>query len=168
MKRVLVCILLLLVLVSYNAQNGGEVISNKCLEISVPQDWQVDVFDESSEEFELVISEKSKQIEKIARMEFYRIEANKNEAMEVAFNRFVSLDFALDTLLEKSSIVAGNLGSGFYYTGEVFFQTNRIQKVFYFSYGKYIVIIHCEYVREDSSEQEEIFEDIISSLVIKC
>ena len=158
----------LLVLLSCNAQNGGTVISNKCLEIRVPQDWQVDVFDKKSEEFDLVISEKSKQIEKITRIEFYKIEASENEALEVTFNRFVSLDFAIDILLEKSSIVTDNLGSGFYYTGEVFFQANRIRKVFYFSHDKHIVIIHCEYVREGSSGQEDIFEEIISRLVIKC
>ncbi|MTI24397.1 hypothetical protein E1163_05510 [Fulvivirga kasyanovii] len=163
-----ISVVCLLVLISCNAQNEGAVISNKCLEISVPQDWQVDVFDENSEEFDLVISDKSKQIEKITRMEFSKMEANKNETLEIVFNRFVSLDFAIDTLLEKSSIITDNLGSGFYYTGEVFYQANRIQKVFYFLHNKYIVIIHCGYVREGSSEQEKVFEEIISSLVIKC
>lgn len=168
MKGVVISVVCLLVLISCNAQNEGAVISNKCLEIRVPQDWQVDVFDESSEKFTLVISEKCKQVDKITRMEFSRMEANKNETLEIIFNRLVSRDFAIDTLLEKSSIVTDNLGSGFYYTGEVFYQANRVQKVFYFLHNKYIVIIHCEYVREGSSEQEDIFEEIISSLVIKC
>ncbi|UII30693.1 hypothetical protein LVD17_20580 [Fulvivirga ulvae] len=168
MKGVVISVVCLLVLISCNAQNEGAVISNKCLEIRVPQDWQVDVFDKNSEEFDLVISEKGMEVDRISSMEIYRIKLNKGEDLKFAFNRFVSLDFAIDTLLEKSSIVTGNLGSGFYYTGEVFYQANRIQKVFYFLHNNYIVIIHCEYVREGSSEQEDVFEEIISSLVIKC
>ena len=168
MKKVAISILCLLVLISCKAQNKGEVISNKCLEITVPHDWQVDVFDKSSEKFQLVISEKGKEIDRIARMEIFRIKANDNEDLEVAFNRLTSWNVAVDSVLDKSTITIDNLGLGFYVTGQVFFQPNRIIKVYYFSEGDNIIIIHSEYVREEWLKQEQICENIIKTLVSKC
>ncbi|MBL6448806.1 hypothetical protein JMN32_21015 [Fulvivirga sp. 29W222] len=168
MKGVVINILCLLILISCNAQDGGEAVSNKCLEIKIPPNWQVDAFDKSSEKFLLVISEKEREIDRMARMEIFKIEANENEELEVAFDRLTSWNVAVDSVFEKSTISTNNLGVGFCVLGHVFFQPNRVIKAYYFSDRDSIIIIYSEYPVEESLRQEQICDNIIKTLVSKC